>query len=417
MQHGAAGRPCGFRSFTFLPPPACSRDGALMARSLAALLVVASLLAACSEKKKAPAPPPTVLVAPPLKLRVIDWDDYVGRFESIDAVDVRPRVSGYLQTVAFRDGQLVRKGELLFVIDPRPYVAALNQARAQTARQRATLANAEVELKRARALFEAKAGSQQDLDTRVAAELQARADLGAAQANERAAALNVEFTHIRAPLTGRVSDRKVAPGNLVTADQTLLTSIVNQNPIRFGFEASEASFLKQQRALGRAHAIGDPVEVRLQDEPNYRWKGRLEFIDNQLDVNSGVIRGRAVLPNPGGLLTPGMFGHMRLPGGAPYDGLLVPDGIITPDQNRQTLLVVAADNVVKLRAVETGPLINGLRVIRSGLSSDDRVIVAGTGRAKPGGKVTPKPGRIVQQTPAEGPAYQSPVASAATVAP
>jgi len=388
-----------------------------MARSLAALLVVASLLAACSDKKKAPAPPPTVLVAAPLKLRVVDWDDYVGRFESIDAVDVRPRVSGYLQTVAFRDGQLVRKGELLFVIDPRPYVAALNQARAQTARQRATLANAEVELKRARALFEAKAGSQQDFDTRVAAELQARADLGAAQANERVAALNVEFTHIRAPLSGRVSDRKVAPGNLVTADQTLLTSIVNQDPIRFGFEASEANFLKQQRALGRSHAIGDPVEVRLQDEPNYRWRGRLEFIDNQLDVNSGVIRGRAVLPNPGGLLTPGMFGHMRLPGGAPYDGLLVPDGIITPDQNRQTLLVVAAGNVVKLRAVETGPLIDGLRVIRSGLSSDDRVIVAGTGRAKPGGKVTPKPGRIVPQAPAEGPAYQSPVASAATAAP
>lgn len=388
-----------------------------MARSLTALLVVAALSAACSEKKKEAPPPPTVLVAQPLQQRVVDWDDYVGRFQSIDAVELRPRVSGYLQSVAFRDGQMVRKGDLLFVIDPRPYVAALNQAKAQTARQRATSANAEVELKRARALFEAKAGSQQELDTRVAAQLQARADLGAAQANERAAALNVEFTRIRAPLTGRVSDRKVAPGNLVLADQTVLTSVVNQNPIRFGFEASEANFLRQQRGRGRAHSIGDPVEIRLQDEPVYRWHGRLEFIDNQLDANSGVIRGRAVVANPTGLLTPGMFGHMRLPGSGAYDALLVPDSIVTPDQNRQTLLVVGANDVVKVVAVETGPLINGLRVVRSGLGPRDRVIVAGTGRAKPGAKVTVKQGRIRQEAPAEGPAYQMPTASSASAAP
>lgn len=388
-----------------------------MARSLTALLVVAALSAACSEKKKEAPPPPTVLVAQPLQQRVVDWDDYVGRFQSIDAVELRPRVSGYLQSVAFRDGQMVRKGDLLFVIDPRPYVAALNQAKAQTARQRATSANAEVELKRARALFEAKAGSQQELDTRVAAQLQARADLGAAQANERAAALNVEFTRIRAPLTGRVSDRKVAPGNLVLADQTVLTSVVNQNPIRFGFEASEANFLRQQRGRGRAHSIGDPVEIRLQDEPVYRWHGRLEFIDNQLDANSGVIRGRAVVANPTGLLTPGMFGHMRLPGSGAYDALLVPDSIVTPDQNRQTLLVVGANDVVKVVAVETGPLINGLRVVRSGLGPRDRVIVAGTGRAKPGAKVTVKQGRIKQEAPAEGPAYQTPTASSASAAP
>lgn len=388
-----------------------------MARSLAALVLAASLLTACAKKEKAPPPPPTVLAAQPLKQRVVDWTDYAGRFESIDAVELRPRVSGYLQSVNFRDGQLVRKGDLLFVIDPRPYVAALNQARAQTARQRATLANAEVELRRARALFEAKAGSRQDLDARIAAELQAKADLGAAQANERAVALNVEFTHVRAPLSGRVSDRKVAPGNLVAADQTILTSIVNQNPIRFGFEASEAGFLRQQRQRGRQAAIGDAVEVRLQDEAAYRWHGRLEFIDNQLDVNSGVIRGRAVLPNPTGLLTPGMFGHMRLPASAPYDGLLVPDGVITPDQNRQTVLVVTPDDMVKLRAVETGPLIDGLRVIRSGLQPNDRVVVAGGARAKPGAKVTVKPGRIAPQPAAPGPAYQSPTASSASVAP
>lgn len=386
-----------------------------MARILAALVLAAALLAGCHKEQKPPPPPLTVLIAHPLRQRVIDWDDYVGRFESIDAVDLRPRVTGYLQSIDFRDGQLVRKGQLLFVIDPRPYVAALNQARAQTARQRATLNNAEVELRRAQALFQAQAGSQQDVETRKAAALQARADLAAAQAAERAAALNVEFTRIRAPLSGRISDRKVAPGNLVTADTTILTSIVNQDPIRFGFQASEALFLKQQRRGGRAHAIGDPVDIRLQDEPTYRWHGRLEFIDNALDVNSGVIRGRAVVPNPGGLLTPGLFGHMRLPGSAPYDGLLVPDSVVASDLNRQTVMVVGTDAIVKLRPVVVGPLVNGLRVIRSGLSPSDFVVIGGAARAKPGARVSARTGRIAPQKQVSVPDYEAPAASSATV--
>lgn len=385
-----------------------------MVRITAVLALAAVPLASCHKKADPPPPPPTVLIARPLHARVTDWNDYVGRFESIDAVDLRPRVSGYLQAVAFRDGALVRKGQLLFVIDPRPYDAALAQARAQTARYRATLNNAEVELTRARALFAAQAGSAQDVETRRAAELQAKADLAAGAAAERAAALNVAFTRITAPLSGRISDRKIAPGNLVTADTTILTSIVNQDPIRFGFEASEALFLQQQRAIGRARAIGDPVEVRLQDEPAYRWKGRLEFIDNGLDVNSGVIRGRAVLSNPQGLLTPGMFGHMRLPGSAPYDGLLVPDGAVSQDQNRQTMLVVGRDAVARLRPVTTGPLLKGLRVIRSGVGPDDFVVIDGGSKAKPGAKVTPRRGAIKFQQATPGPAYEAPAASSAT---
>jgi RND family efflux transporter MFP subunit len=263
-------------------------------------------------------------------------------------------------------------------------------------------------------LLEARAGSQQELSARQAAALQARADLTAAQAAERAAALNVEFTRIRAPLSGRISDRRVAPGNLVTADTTVLTSIVNLDPIRFAFEASEARFLRQRRARGRA--IGDPVEVRLQDEASYRWKGRLEFIDNQLDPASGVIRGRAVLANPGGLLTPGLFGHMRLPGSGAYEGLLVPDGAVATDQNRQTVLVVGPDAVVRLKAVETGPLVTGLRVIRRGLAPDDRVIVAGSGRARPGAKVTVQRGRIAPRPDAPDPGYNAVPASVATSA-
>jgi RND family efflux transporter MFP subunit len=386
-----------------------------MAKTSAAFgLVLASMLVSCGEPEKPAPPPPTVEVATPLRQRIVDWDEYVGRFQSIDAVELRPRVGGYLQQVTFRDGQQVRRGDLLFVIDPRPFQAVLGQASAQTARARATLANAEVELRRARALLEARAGSQQELSARQAAALQARADLTAARAAERAAALNVEFTRIRAPLSGRISDRRVAPGNLVTADTTVLTSIVNLDPIRFGFEASEARFLRQRRARGRA--IGDPVEVRLQDEASYRWKGRLEFIDNQLDPASGVIRGRAVLANPGGLLTPGLFGHMRLPGSGAYEGLLVPDGVVATDQNRQTVLVVGPDSVVRLKPVETGPLVSGLRVIRRGLSPDDRVIVAGSGRARPGAKVTVRRGRIAPRPDAPDPGYNAVPASVATSA-
>jgi len=385
-----------------------------MARATAGfLLISAACLASCHKKQPPPPPPPTVMVAHPLSQRLTDWNDYVGQFTSIDRVDLRPRVSGYLQRLFFKDGQAVRKGQPLFLIDPRPYEAVLGQAKGQTARARATLNNAEVELRRARALFQAQAGSQQDVDTRLAAEQQAKADLLAAVENQRAAQLNVDFTRIAAPLSGRISDRRVAPGNLVTADTTLLTSIVNQDPIRFEFQVSEALFLQQQRDLGRARAIGDPVDVRLQDETGYSQHGRLEFIDNALDNNSGIVRMRAVVRNPKGLLTPGLFGHARLPGGAAYRGLLLPDGAVAQDQNRQTVTVVGRDDVARIRPVQTGPLINGLRVIRSGVTAQDFVVVQGTQKAKPGAKVSPKVTQVKLGKPeAAAPLVQPPASSA-----
>lgn len=385
-----------------------------MTRFLAAAVLAALLLPGCHKKEKPAPPPPVAVVAHPLRQRIIDLDDYTGRFVSIDAVEIRPRVTGYLQKLYFRDGQRIRKGDPLFLVDPRPYEATLGQAAAQVARQRATLANAEVELKRSQALFEAKAGSEQDLQTRKATRLQAQADLAAAEANRRAAALNVEFTMIRAPLSGRISDRRAAPGNLVTADQTILTTIVNDDPIRFSFEASEALFLKRQRE--RQHQIGDPVEIRLADETEYRWHGKLEFLDNQLDVNSGVIRGRAVLANPNGFLAPGVYGHMRLPGSAPYEALLVPDSAVTSDQARQIVLVVGPDNVAHPKPVQTGPMIGGLRVIRQGIGPDDRVVVGNAVHVKPGMKVQPKNGRIERQKDAPALPYSSPVSSAASPA-
>jgi RND family efflux transporter MFP subunit len=363
------------------------------------------LLTGCGPKPPAAPPPPSVTVAHPLQQMVIDWDDYVGQFVAEDSVDVRPRVSGYLQSVGFKDGDVVRKGQVLFVIDPRPYRAALDQARGQEAHSAAALANARAEAARGAQLLAAKAISQQADDLLVATERQDAADLLAAQANVQTNALNLEFTRVVAPLAGRVSDRRVAPGNLVTADTTVLTNIVNLDPIRFAFTGSEAAYLKYQRenAAGTrpsSRAAPTAVEIRLQDEPTYRWKGRMDFVDNALDTGSGTIRGRAVVDNPGNFLTPGMFGHMRLQGSGAYVALLIPDQAVVTDQTRQVVYVVAADGKVSQRDVVTGPLTAGLRVIRRGLGPTDTVVIDGMQRARAGQKVSAHQGHITAEATA-----------------
>ena len=368
---------------------------ALISASLAAGL----LLAGCAPKPVAAPPPPSVTVSHPLQETVIDWDDYVGQFVAEDSVDVRPRVSGYLQSVGFKDGDVVRKGQVLFVIDPRPYQAALNQAKGQEAHAQAALANARTEAARGAQLLAAQAISQQADDLLMATQRQDAADLLAAQANVQTNALNLEFTRVVAPLGGRVSDRRIAPGNLVTADVTVLTNIVNLDPIRFAFTGSEAAYLKYQRenAAGTrpsSRVAQTPVEIRLQDEATYRWKGRMDFVDNALDTGSGTIRGRAVVDNPGNFLTPGMFGHMRLQGSGAYLALLIPDQAIVTDQTRQLVYVVAASGKVSERDVTPGPLSGGLRVIRQGIGPNDVIIIDGVQRARVGQKVTPHQGRI-----------------------
>ena len=339
------------------------------------------------------------MVAHPLSHTVVDWDDYLGQFEAVNSVDVRPRVTGYLQSVGFKDGDLVRKGQVLFVIDPRPYQAALDQAKGQAAHAQAALANARTEEARGQQLRAAKAISQQAYDALLATERQDSADLLAAQAAVQTNALNLGFTRVTAPLSGRVSDRRVAPGNLVTADTTVLTNIVDLNPIWFGFTGSEALYLKYERAnsagtRGSSRQTANPVEIRLQDETAYRWKGRMDFVDNTVDTGSGTIRGRAVVDNPNNFLTPGMFGHMRLRGAAPYLALLVPDQAVTTDQTRQAVYVVGPGGMVSERRVEVGPLSEGLRVIRSGLTAGDKVVIDGVQRAHAGQKVTPHHGEI-----------------------
>lgn len=349
-------------------------------------------LAACDAPAPEVPPPPTVLVATPVAQAVTDWDDYAGRFEAVEAVDIRPRVSGAVQSVHFTDGQSVAKGQLLFVIDPRPYEAQRARARADLAGARAALVNAEADLKRVRSLADSKLVSQAQLDQRTAAQLQATAAVAAAEAALQLHELNLSFTRVTAPLAGRVSWRRLAPGNLVTADSTLLTTLVSTDPIRFVFDAPESALLRYRREDGGA--TGRPVDIRLQDETDYRLKGRIDFLDNALDRSAGTIRGRAVVPNRDGLLSPGMFGQMRLFGAAPVQALLVPDEAVVTDQTRQVVYVVGADNLIGQKVVKPGRLVDGLRVIREGLAATDRVVISGVQRARPGKPVTVTEGTV-----------------------
>lgn len=355
-------------------------------------LLVLAVLVGCSEPAAPPPPPPTVLVATPLSREVSDWDDYSGRFEAVDSVEVRPRVAGAIQSVHFQDGQRVRRGDLLFVIDPRPFEAALARARAELAGARAVLANADAELQRADALVKDKLISQAQADLRAAAQLQAAAGLAAAEAAVTTAELNLAYTRVTAPLAGRASWRRLAPGNLVSADTTVLTTIVSEHPIRFVFDAPESALLKYRRAAGSAQS--SPVEIRLQDETEYRWKGRLDFIDNALDRSSGTIRARATVPNPDGFLAPGMFGQLRLYAAQPFTALLVPDQAIVTDQTRQVVYVIEGADEVRQKVVRPGRLLDGLRVIREGLAPTDRVVISGVQRARPGRKVSVTTGEV-----------------------
>jgi RND family efflux transporter MFP subunit len=364
-------------------------------RSFLSLLLVA-LIAACSSgaAEKAGDPPPApVTVARPIVQEVVDWDDFVGRFEAIQSVEVKPRASGYLQGVHFTDGQYVRQGQLLFTIDPRPSQAQLAQAQAQLARAQATLANARTELARSRALEAQQAASVEEVEQRTAAVRAGQAEVAAAQAAIRAQQLNVGFTRVTAPISGRISERQVDAGNSVSADTTVLTTIVSTNPLHFAFEGSEALLLKYQRQ-GAGAERGTPVRVRLQDEATYTHAGTLDFVDSVVNTGAGTVRARAVIPNPSGILRPGMFAHARLAASRPYRALLVPETAIVTDSARRVLYLIGRGNMVVARPVQLGPLVGNLRVIRSGLGPNDRVIIGGIQRARPGQPVKPRPGRI-----------------------
>ncbi len=361
---------------------------------LALSLMLSLLLSACSGGDDAQGGPPAlpVTAATPLVREVTEWDDYVGRFEAVDSVEVRPRASGYLQRSHFTDGQYVRAGQLLFTIDARPSQAALDQARAQLARAQATLANARTELARSQTLAASQAASTEEVEQRRAAVRAGEADVAAAQAAIRAAALNVGFTRVTAPISGRVSQRLVDPGNAVTADQTILTTIVSTSPMHFSFQGSEASLLEYER---RGDTLQDaPVRIRLQGEEGYTRTGRIDFVDNALSTGSGTITVRAVVANTDGKLRPGLFGQLQLAASAPRSTILVPDTAIVTDAARRLVYVIGPKDVVQARPVTLGPVIDGLRVIRSGLTAQDRVVVGGIQRAMPGKPAKVEAGRI-----------------------
>jgi RND family efflux transporter MFP subunit len=362
-------------------------------RSLALSILCSLTLAACSGGEEQGGPPQLpVTVAPPLVREITEWDDYVGRFEAVDSVEVRPRASGYLQRAHFTDGQYVRAGQLLFTIDARPSQAALDQARAQRARALATLANAKTELARSETLAKSQAASQEEVEQRRAAVRTSEADVAAASAAIRAAELNVGFTRVTAPISGRVSQRLVDPGNAVAADQTILTTVVSTSPIHFSFQGSEASLLEYER---RGDTLtGSPVRIKLQGAADYSIGGRIDFVDNALSNGSGTITVRAVVQNPDGALRPGLFGQLQLAASAPRAAFLLPDTAIVTDGPRRVVYVIGPKDVVQARPVQLGPVIGNLQVIRSGVTAKDRIIVGGIQRAMPGKPAKVQAGRI-----------------------
>jgi RND family efflux transporter MFP subunit len=370
----------------------------VLTRAAPLLLAVAPVLVACGEgaPKQAAPPPPTVTVAKPVKQTVNDYDEYVGRFIAVDSVEIRARVSGYLEKVLFKDGQIVKQGELLFTIDRRPFEAALAQARANLAQARANLAFATSDLARASQLVRDRTITEQTFDQRTQAKSVAEASVAAQEAAVRQAELDIQFTELKAPVTGRIGDRRVSEGNLVTGgtggNTTLLATIVSIDPIRFEFTFDEASFLRYERLgnTGKDRGPGIDVAVKLIDESDFAHPGKMDFVDNVIDRTSGTIRGRAALANANGVFTPGMFGRVRVPGSAPYEALLVPDTAIGSEQVRKFVLVVDNENVARTKYVTLGQLVGDLRVIKEGVSADDRVIVNGLMRARPGQKVTPQ---------------------------
>jgi membrane fusion protein, multidrug efflux system len=365
------------------------------------LLVVAGLLSGCEDKQAAQAaapPAPPVTVAQPVKRTVTDWDEFTGRFDAVQQVQVRPRVGGFITDVEFRDGAFVKAGDLLYLIDARPFEAIATQADGQLSDARAKVELAKRELDRALTLQQSQNVADSTVDQRRQALQAARASETQAEGVLKAAQLNVEFTHVTAPIDGRVGRHLVDVGNLVQGSEgnsTILTSIVSLDPIYIYFDIDEATYLKYNRlwSEGKRPSSRDnpnPVEVTLTGEAKPSHKGTVDFLDNQLDVSTGTLRGRAVIPNKDLSILPGQFGRVRLIASAPYEALLVPDTAVATDQARKILFVVKDDNSVEARPVVLGPLDAGLRVVREGLKPEDRVVVDGLQRVRVGAKVTPR---------------------------
>lgn len=342
-------------------------------------------------------------VSEPIAKRIIQWDEYSGRFEALAIVEIRARVSGFVDKLHFKDGQWVNAGDKLFTIDKRPYEIAVESATADVARNKAQVELAELQVSRGAQLIGSRTITEQDNDTRKSGLAVAKAQLKAAEAALHNTQLNLEWTEVTAPLSGRISDRKVDPGNLIQGGQqgaTLLATIVSTDPIYFVFDVSESDHLRYQRlylagSREQSSTSTIPVQIKLADETEWKRQGKVDFVDNVLSPRSGTIRTRAIVDNKDRLLTPGVFGRVQLYGGE-YDALLVPDSAIVSDQARKIVFVVGPENVVQARPIVLGPIYEGLRVIRSGLKPDEKVVLDGLANpmVRPGAKVVPQKAQI-----------------------
>ncbi len=384
------------------PEKKFSMTGAL----LVALSVAVLMLGGCGDQRQARSqrqrPPAKVTVSTPIKKDIVEWDDYTGRFAAVESVDVRARVSGYVESIHFKEGAVVEKGDLLFVVDPRPYQAALDQAEGELMRAQARYKIAQVKLGRKSTLLKQGAISQEDYDERIAEARQAEGQLEAGKGAVRSAKLNLEFTEVRSPIKGKISRIEVTVGNLITGgtkDATLLTTIISLDPIYLYFDVDERNFINYVKLArnGKRSPIQkarDPVLAELSTERGFKRQGYVDFVDNRIDQRTGTMRLRAVFPNPNATLLPGMFARVRFPGAERHSAVLIPGEAVGRDQAQKFVYVVDKDNVVDRRKVELGPNACGLRVVREGLTGDEQVIIKGLQMARPGQKVAPMIGSI-----------------------
>ena len=370
------------------------------------LFATSLALALSSCNKQAPTPesqPPPVTIAKPVQKEIIEWDYYTGRTEAVESVNVTPRVSGYIDNITFRAGDRVHKGDLLFVIDPRPYQDVLDQAKAQLRQAEANQQLQEANFARQDRLRQTGVIAKEDFDTALSNKNQAIASVLAAQASVESAQLNLTFTQITSPIEGVISRELVTVGNLVQADTTQLTNIVSVNPIYAYFNVDERSVLKYERQV-RAGTMTDarsgavPIALQLENDIGFPHQGSIDFINNQFNSSTGTLQVRGLFPNADGALIAGSFVRVRVAGSPLHSALLVSDRAVGTDQGQKYLLVVGQENVVVVKPVELGPEAEGLRVVRGGITGDDEIIINGIVNARPGSKVSPQEGDMNQFT-------------------
>ena len=400
-----------------LPHAVTGRNTApIHSRRLLTLAAFALAVAGCSKSAAPPAapPPPEVGVAKVVSGKVRQWDDFIGRVSAVETVELRPRVSGYVERIAFAEGQDVKKGDLLFVIDQRRYRVELARSQAEVERARADAQLAQAQDARGKNLVEAKAISREEFDTRRAATTRSAAAVRAAEAAVAAAQLDLTYTEVRSPIDGRAGRALITVGNLAQADQTVLATLMSQDPMYVYFESDEQTYLRYN-ALARKGERTDgknPVRIGLAGEEGYPHQGTIDFTNNQVDTSTGTIRARAVLPNPDRVLTPGLFARVQLEGSGDFDALMIDDKAVLTDQDRKYVYVVGPKSEALRKDIVPGRMINGLRVVESGLAADDQVIVQGVQRIFfPNMPIAPKP--VAMNGNAPSPAVAAAGASAA----